>query len=120
MKSCIDSVPVPLRTDVLLGEPALHRAVIVRDEYAAVIGMAVGMGKEGDKSALFPVVSHKTVEVDIEHRICIEQEKVLRELAAELQQRTCIAKGLLLDIIAYIHAEAASVTEVVHDVLGKM
>ena len=55
--------------------------------------MAVRMGKQGHQATVLLVISHKTVEIHIEHGICVQQKKILSQLIFDPKQRTVIPQG---------------------------
>ena len=99
------------------------RAVLIRNNQTAVIGMGIGVCEQGRKPALLSVILHKTVEIDIKYGVRIEEQKILGEFILEVKECPSIPERLALEEIFDLYAEwlprrgryAAAVAEVVHD-----
>ena len=109
MEPCIHPVFIVGRSCVFFGKPLYHGMVFVCNQQAAVVWMAVGMGKQGNQAAVGPVKSDHPVEVHIKNRIGIQKEKVFCQLPFQSKQRTSIPQRPLFAVILNGHPQPAAV-----------
>ena len=105
MKSSIDTITVVFRTFIFLSQPLFHRARLICNDQATVIRMAVRMCKECNQTAMFLVESYKPIEIHIEHRISIQQQKIRIQLVLDFEKRTGITQWFLLKIVFNMNTE---------------
>ena len=115
MKSGINSVSVPIRSFILFCKPFQNSLIVICNQQSTIIGMAVRMSKECNKSILFSVIPDHSVEINIEYRIGIQKKKVFRQLILYFEKRTGIAKRLFFIKIFNMYAKLFTVTKVVHN-----
>ena len=55
------------------------------------------MRKERNQSAALFMITDKALKIHVEQRVGIEQQKVVRQTAAQLKQRACVSERRLLE-----------------------
>ena len=120
MQSCVDSVPVPLRTGFFLREIVRCCIVLISRYDAPIVGMIIRVSEQRSESAFLRVVVGKTLQVNVKHDVSIEQQERFCELVPQYEERTCCSQRLRLGEVLYLYAEVLTVSEIVHDFAGQV
>ena len=105
MDAGVDAIAVP-EPLVLLVKPVGHPPLSVGNDDAAVIGVIIGMGKEGGDTSLFTVTPQKRGDINIKNNIAVEQQKILGEPFLQKEQRARRPERGILDDIVNRHAKS--------------